>query len=128
MLHIYLEMLPTESSVLSPTVVTRIRKAFERSGGSGLLHLGASELTSTLPPSLAFGREFAHLFMTRLCAFTDLTGQWATAESPVPHTELDQLLGSMPPMLGAEYLDFDRLELLQAFAHPQILRRKRRGI
>lgn len=112
--RVYLEVLPCGAGILSPTIITRIRKAFEHGSGKGLLHLGASELTSSLPPSLAFGREFAHMFMARLCAIPDLAEQWSRAEIPAPRAELKELLAGVPPMLGAEYLDLDRLELLWA--------------
>jgi len=61
----YLETSRGEADSPSSAAVMRIRKAFERSGAHGLLQLGAAELGSTLPPGLAFGREFAHLFMAR---------------------------------------------------------------
>jgi len=94
--------------------VARVGAAFERGSGHGLLHLGAVELTTELPSSLAFGRELAHLFMTRLCAVPDLAGQWAHADIPVSSEELAQLAAGIPPMIGAEYLDIERLEFLWA--------------
>ena len=115
--HVHLDILPHEPSQLAPAIATRIRKAFERGGSSGLLHLGASELASTLPPSLAFGRELAHLFMARLCALPDLAQQWASAPIAPPRAELEQLLARVPPMSGAEYLDIDRMEALWADLH-----------
>lgn len=73
------------SSDLSPAATTRIRQAFERGSGHGLLHLGAVELATWLPSSLAFGRELGHLFMARLCAVPDLTHQWDSAEIAPSH-------------------------------------------
>ena len=110
-------MLPSDADQLAPGTAARIRKAFERSAGSGLLHLGASELASTLPPSLAFGRELAHLFMARLCAVPDLAQQWQAAQIAPPRAELEQLAARMPPMAGTEYLDIERLEALWGELH-----------
>ncbi|WP_307719441.1 DEAD/DEAH box helicase [Massilia cavernae] len=101
-------------AAVAPAVLTRIRHAFERNALGGLLHLGASELAIALPPSLAFGRELAHLFMTRLCAVPDLARQWESLALPAPQAELAQLLAGLPPMVGAEYLDMARLETLWA--------------
>lgn len=101
-------------AAVAPPVLARIRAAFERNAAGGLLHLGASELAIALPPSLAFGRELAHLFMTRLCAVPDLARQWEGLALPAPHAELAQLLAGLPPMVGAEYLDMARLETLWA--------------
>ncbi|MES2151667.1 MAG: DEAD/DEAH box helicase [Pseudomonadota bacterium] len=90
----------------------KILGAFEHDALAGLLHLGASELATPLPPSLAFGRELAHLFMTRLCAMPDLAAQWDRLELAAPHEELTQLMAGMPPMVGAEYVDLACLEAL----------------
>ena len=108
--RLHLEACPGETAPLAPALVARIGNAFKRGVGHGLLHLGASELANALPPSLAFGREFAHLFMTRLCAMSDLVNQWMTLEIAVPEAELALLLVSAPPMMGAEYLDSPCLE------------------
>ncbi|WP_265654548.1 DEAD/DEAH box helicase [Verminephrobacter aporrectodeae] len=89
----------------APTVTTRIAKAFARSGAHGLLQLGALELGSPLPPALAFGREFAHLFMARFTSVAALPEQWATLVLPAPSTELQELATAVPPMTGAEYLN-----------------------
>src|SRR5450755_2404366 len=89
----------------APAVVERIRKAFERGSGQGLLQLGAVELGSALPTSLAFGREFGHLFMARLTATPMLAEEWATVDLPAPNAELERLAAAAPPITGAEYLD-----------------------
>lgn len=113
----YLDIVPSDSSQPAAAAAARIRQAFEHGGGSGLLHLGASELASMLPPSLAFGRELGHLFMSRLCAAPDLARQWRTEHIPPPRAELEQLAARIPPMKGAEYLDIDGLETLWAELH-----------
>ncbi|MEO6922066.1 MAG: DEAD/DEAH box helicase [Collimonas sp.] len=111
--RIHLGLLPSQSN-LSQSATNRITKAFERGSGHGLLHLGAVELETWLPPSLAFGRELAHLFMARLCAVPDLAGQWASIEIAAPIAELEKLVAAMPPMVGAEYLDVARFAMLWA--------------
>jgi non-specific serine/threonine protein kinase len=92
--------------------MARIQHAFDHNSINGLLHLGASELSIALPISLAFGRDLAHLFMAHLCASPDLAQQWASVTLPTPRAELQHLLDGIPPMLGAEYLDLSRLEML----------------
>lgn len=120
--QVYLDVLPSalDSKQLAPNAAARIRKAFERSASSGLLHLGASELASTLPPSLAFGRELAHLFIARLCAVPDLVQQWQAVQIAPPRVELEQLAARIPPMAGAEYLDIERLEALWTELHAAV--------
>ena len=112
--RMHLKCLPGVADLPPPAAAARIRQAFERGSNHGLLHLGAVELASVLPSSLAFGRELAHLFMTRLCAIPDLAGQWAGAEIAAPTEELVRLAARIPPMTGAEYLDVERLEILWA--------------
>ncbi len=102
---------------LPPAAAERIRRAFAQGSGFGLLHLGAVELGSTLPASLAFGREFAHLFMARLTATPQLAEEWATLDLPAPQPELEQLAAAVPPMTGAEYLDAARLAVLWQELH-----------
>ena len=46
----------------------RLAAAFARGAGCGLLHLGASEVTTALPPLWAFWRDFAARFVTALTA------------------------------------------------------------
>jgi hypothetical protein len=93
-----------EADTLAPDVASRVRKAFAEGEGSGLLHLGAIEVESRLPPSLAFGRDLARVFMTRLCASPDLEEKRDEVKVVPPLPELDRLVLACPPMTGAEYL------------------------
>ena len=70
--QVHLESFPAEADLPSPAAAARISNAFAHGSGHGLLHLGAVELGTVLPSSPAFGRELAHLVMTRLCAVPDL--------------------------------------------------------
>ena len=115
--RLYLEDVAGDADSMAPAVAARIRKAFDEGGARGLLHLGAVELATTLSPSLAFGRELAHVFMTKLCAMPDLADHWATARIEAPRLDLERLAGAIPPMTGAEYLDVARLELMWAELH-----------
>jgi len=53
--HIHLVHVPGNSD-LDPSARARIERAYAQGDSHGLLHLGAVELTTWLPPSLAFGR------------------------------------------------------------------------
>ena len=102
---VYLETAHGESDVPASATAARIAKAFARGGAHGLLQLGAAELGSALSPSLAFGREFGHLFMARLTAVAALAEQWSSVVLPIPSAELAALAAAAPPLTGAEYLD-----------------------
>ena len=118
--RVYLEIAHGAIDAPASAVTTRICKAFERSGAHGLLQLGAVELGAVLPPALAFGREFAHLFMARLTAVAALPEQWATVELPAPSAELEDLVAAAPPVTGAEYLDAAVLDAWWADLHTAV--------
>jgi len=57
-----------EASLLSGTLADQLAAAFAHGSGHGLLHLGAAEVTTALPPLWAFWRDFATRFVTALTA------------------------------------------------------------
>ncbi|MFZ5556740.1 MAG: DEAD/DEAH box helicase [Pseudomonadota bacterium] len=100
-----------EAPPLPPDLADRLATAFGRGAGHGLLHLGAREVGSALPPVLAYWREFAARYVTALCA-TPENGEIAV--SPLDVTTLESLVSDAPPMRGAEYLSPDALDALWA--------------
>lgn len=79
----------------------RIAAAFAQGSGHGLLHLGAAEVATALPPLWAFWRDFAARYVTALTAMPE-DGEVALA-APDALT-LETLCLDAPPMTGAEYL------------------------
>ena len=92
----------------------RIIEAFAHSPGQGLLHLGAAEVATVLPPALAWWRDFALRYVTALCASIGAsTGATSFTAVSAPNDEiLSALLANAPPMLGAEYLSVPVLQTL----------------
>jgi superfamily II DNA or RNA helicase len=84
----------------------RLRRAFERGPGHGLLLLGADEVGTVLPPVHSYWREFGARYVTALC--TQQAGPIAAPASD----ELDRIARAAPPMMGAEYLSAAVLEAL----------------
>ncbi|MBI5488121.1 MAG: DEAD/DEAH box helicase [Deltaproteobacteria bacterium] len=101
---VYLASSPSDGPPLGPAASRRIERAFEKGHGHGLLHLGAVETATELPPTLAFWRNVSRLFMTRLCAAPDLASNYRTVDLPPPDDELAPLADAAPPMTGGEYL------------------------
>ncbi len=105
---------------LDAAAQARIAPAFERGMGAGLLHLGAVEVSTALPASAGFWRDFARKFVAAVCAVPDLeTLRDRIALSPEGDL-LRQTLHDAPPMKGGEYLTVEVLEavwaeLLEAF-------------
>jgi superfamily II DNA or RNA helicase len=81
--------------------------AFALGTGHALLHLGANEVGSALPPSWAWWRDFAARYVTALCA-TPQSSDIAAPDEQV----LESLVAAAPPMTGAEYLTTQVLSAL----------------
>jgi hypothetical protein len=97
----------------------RIRSAFERGTGHGLLRLGGAEIGEAMPPAFAYWRDFGVRFVTALCTWPDEEDR-VDAQPPAPD-DLASLAEAAPVMPGAEYLTSDVLramwgELVVAFA------------
>ena len=83
----------------------RIHTAFGESLAQGLLHLATTELQSSLVASFAYARDFARLYLTRLCQ-TPVDAQSGVIPSFAPPSQTDlafQVLQA-PPIHGGEYL------------------------
>jgi SNF2-related domain/SNF2 Helicase protein/Helicase conserved C-terminal domain len=83
----------------------RIHTAFADGPARGLLHLATAELQASLTPAFAYARDFARLYLTRLCQTPadPETGVIASIAAP-SDTELGFLVLQAPPMQGCEYL------------------------
>jgi superfamily II DNA or RNA helicase len=91
---------PTE-----PALAQRLRDAFARGSGHGLLQLGAGEVGTPLPPAFAYWREFGTRYVTTLCTLPDAEARGAKIHLPAPpEPELESAAAAAPPMIGAEYL------------------------
>ena len=98
--HGHLLLAPDADAPSLPVALQqRLAAAFALGSGHGLLHLGAAEVGSILPPSWAWWRGFAARYVTALCA-TPEGGAIATPDDQA----LDALIADVPPMTGAEYL------------------------
>ncbi|MEN3381593.1 MAG: hypothetical protein V7608_1637 [Hyphomicrobiales bacterium] len=104
--HGVLSLKPSDEAVaLDATRGPRTEKAFARGAGHGLLHLGADEVGASLPPVLAYWREFGTRYVTALCALPNLGEAAKKPAVPSPtEAELNRVAAAVPPMVGAEYL------------------------
>lgn len=90
-----------DAPTLPPGFQERLTRAFAQGTGHGLLQLGASEVGTVLPPAWRWWRDFASLYVTRLCATPE--GAEIAVEIPEAST-LEALIADAPPMQGGEYL------------------------
>jgi len=102
-----------DASPLDPELAQRLRDAFDRGLGHGLLQLGAAEAGAALPPVFSYWREFGARYVTALCTQpdTDLAARKVRVPAPTAE-ELDRLVLAVPPMTGAEYLTAEVLSAL----------------
>ena len=102
-----------DAPALPEDVGERLREAFDRGAGHGLLQLGAGEVQTALPAVFSYWRELGSLFVTALCTTPEGEGDAGRADSPPPpREELEALAAAAPPMTGAEYLTIAVLESL----------------
>lgn len=83
----------------------RILYAFAAGRGPGVLHLGAAELSTELPPSLSFWRDLGRSFIGRVCGALDPTEPKALCVPEPDPDDIAALLQAVAPMRGAELLD-----------------------
>jgi non-specific serine/threonine protein kinase len=81
-----------------------IARAFEGGAGKGVLHLGAVEVGTKLPPAFAYFRELGHELIARVCARPDLETIRDAVRVEPPQERLEQMAGAAPPIPGAEYV------------------------
>ena len=83
----------------------RLRAAFERGSGHGLLLLGVDEAGTALAPVASFWRELGARYVTALCTQQNQeNGQRKVSIAPPPNEELERVALAAPPMTGGEYL------------------------
>ena len=83
--------------------------AFDKGRGEGVLHLGAAELSTELPPALAFWRDLGRAFIGRVCGALDPTEPRSLVLPDPDPGELAELCQAAPPMQGAELLTTELL-------------------
>jgi len=88
----------------------RVYAAFSDGLAHGLLHLATTELQSTLVAPFAYARDFARLYLTRLCQTpADPQSGVLAPIAPPSQTDLAFQVLQAPPMPGCEYLSPDVL-------------------
>ncbi len=102
-----------DAQALDRELAQRLRDAFARGSGHGLLQLGAAEVGTVIPSVFSYWREFGARYVTAICTQPDLESSQLAARVPPPSdAELDSLALVAPPMTGAEYLTATVLQAL----------------
>ncbi len=94
---------PVEAQRSLPVAVeARIRAAFSRGRGHGVLHLGAAERGTELDPTLGFWRDLGQQFVGAVCGALDPTDPQSVVLPKADLAALAALAAAVPPMPGAE--------------------------
>ena len=110
--HLRLRPAEPDAPGVEQAAARRIEAAFETGHATGLLHLGATEPRTGLPPVFAFWRDFARDFVASLCAHPGLEEDRERAEVAPWEGELAQRVAAAPPLPGGEYLSEQVLQSL----------------
>ena len=86
-----------------------IAAAFDGGVGEGVLHLGAVEVGTSLPPAFAYFRELGYELVARVCAHPDLETRRGQIPIEPPLDRLEQMARAVPPITGGEYVTADAL-------------------
>src|ERR1700693_745695 len=90
---------------LEAGLARRVRDAFDRGPGHGLLQLGADEAGTALPAVYSYWRELGARYVTPLSTQPDVEPPPQNLRVPAPpEQELSWMALAVPPMVGAEYL------------------------
>ena len=104
-----------DATALAPDLAERLKAAFSRGHGHGLLHLGAAEVQTAMPAVFMYWREFASSYVVALRTLPNLeAGRGLPPIPPPPASDLAALAFAAPAMTGAEYLSTSVLETLWA--------------
>jgi superfamily II DNA or RNA helicase len=99
-----------DDAPLSESLSKGLARAFAQGSARGLFYLATEESQASLPPPVAFAREFGRTYLTRLCHTPEIESQKEFAPIPPPEdAELTAIATSGPPMRGMEYLNADVL-------------------
>ena len=86
---------------LDPTLAGRLRTAFARGGGYGLLQFGAGKVGVALPPVFAYWRELGGRYATAICTRPESEGGSGRVPPPA-EVELEGIAAAAPMMAGGE--------------------------
>src|SRR6516162_9810347 len=94
-----------DAQPLDRELAQRLRDAFARGSGHGLLQLGAAEVGTVIPSVFSYWREFGARYVTAICTQPDLDAVQLEAQVPAPSdAELDSLALVPPPRAGEKYV------------------------
>ncbi len=86
-----------------PREARELSAAFAKDPSEGLLHLATRPSGDEISPALAFWKRVGERYLHDLCRIPESSVS-PLPPLPVPHDELAEMVGGVPPMPGGEYL------------------------
>jgi superfamily II DNA or RNA helicase len=108
--HLRLDPEPPAPAPIAQAVAERIERAFAGGEGPGLLHLGAAEVETALPPALGYFRDLSRAFLSRVCQLGDPDRELSAERPALDGATQARLILTVPPLRGAEYVDGEGLQ------------------
>ena len=103
-----------DGQLLDPVRRQQMAAAFAQGAGHGLLHLGATEVGTSVGPVLSYFRSFSARYVAGLCAQAEAEINGIPNVVCPSDEELEALVHAAPPMVGGEYLSLLVLQKLWA--------------
>jgi len=111
--HLYLYRDPENQEQIDGTTANKIQTFFTVDDAIGLLRLGLVQFNTTLPPSIAFWKQFSEFFIEELCKQASFEkGSSQRFNIDFPSDQITQLINNAPFMRGLEYLQQSMLQSL----------------
>ena len=110
--HLRLSLHEVDENPADDAWVTRLETSFGLSQASGIISLAAMRSDAPWPPVFSYWRDFAGLYLTRLCRTSEAAIVPLDPIEVPSESELIDFFLSAPPMRGGEYLDIDVLREL----------------
>lgn len=108
--QLQLGLAASDVGTFSKASLKRLQTALAAGPPVALVHLATDLLEATLPPSLAWARDFGRQALTAICQAAAASASPLSVDAPPPEADaLDRLLQHAPPLLGIEYLTRDTL-------------------
>jgi len=92
--------------------LAKVIRLFANSIPEGIFHLACTRFESALPSGLAYWQDFAQSYLAELCHIPETSGGKLDAVTTPSQEELKEVLLSVPPMVGGEYLTIETLETI----------------
>jgi hypothetical protein len=105
-----------DEEVLTGQSASALASAFEAGAGYGVLHLGAVEVGTALPPAFAHFRELGHELVARACAHPELEALRDRIRIEPALDRLEPMTRAVPPLRGAEYVTTESLAMVWTLA------------